>query len=263
MEAIRLNYHSALESEENDCHFWTDGKLVFYERNNIPLKNAHPEKMRCWRNFAYDDERVFLENKLLRGVSPNGFTILNDAFVKSSSHVITENGCVKVSNDSVVQTLDDGLWYGSSDVSAYGYIKIDNTIWYHAHWNDGLTKLTSVNAKYFISLHDGVLGMDDEKVYAFGKIVAGATAKDFRKIVDSIYCGYYISNGKLFFENKVIREASIEMVHIPNEVLKAQRSIRFLACDNRYYAGDVEVSYERFEKRLNSYKEVANNQHVD
>ncbi len=105
--------------------------------------------------------------------------------------------------------------------------------------------------------------MDDEKVYAFGKIVAGATAKDFRKIVDSIYCGYYISNGKLFFENKMIREASIKMVHIPSEILKAMRSIRLLVCDNRYYAGEIEISYERFEKRLNSYKEVANNQHVD
>lgn len=252
MESIILNCHSAVESEQNNCHFWTDGKFVFYERNNVPLKNANPEKMRCWRNFAYDDERIFLCNKLLRGVSPVGFMILNYSFVKTDSHIITENGCVRINNDSVVQTLDNGLWYGSSEVSTYGYIKIDNTIWYHAHWNDGLTKLTSVNASRFISLQDGVLGIDDKRVYAFGKIVAGASAKDFRKIVDSIYCGYYISNGKLFFENTMIREASIDMIHIPDEVLKAQRSIRLLACDNRYYAEEIEISYERFEKRLNN-----------
>ena len=263
MKSIKLSYHSVIESEENNCHFWTDGKFVFYERNNIPLKNAHPEKMRCWRNFAYDDERVFLRNKPLRGVSPVGFMILNYSFVKTNSHVITENGYVKVNNDSVVQTLDNGMWYGSSELAAYGYIKIDNTIWYHAHWNDGLTKLTSVNANHFISLQDRVLGMDDKKVYAFGKIVAGASVKDFRKIIDCIYCGYYISNGKLFFENKMIREASIDMIYIPDEVLKSQRSIRLLVCDNRYYAGEVEVSYEIFEKWLNNYKEIANKQQTD
>ena len=177
--------------------------------------------------------------------------------------VITENGCVKVNNDSVIQTLDNGMWYGSSELSAHGYIKIDNTIWYHAHWNDGLTKLTSVNAKHFISLQDGVLGMDDKKVYAFGKIVAGASVKDFRKIIDSIYCGYFISNGKLFFENKTIREASIDMIHIPDEVLNAQSCIRLLVCDNRYYSREVEVSYEIFEEWLNKYKGIANKQQTD
>ena len=189
--------------------------------------------------------------------------ILNYFFVKTSSHVITENGCVKVNNDSVIQTLDNGMWYGSSELSAHGYIKIDNTIWYHSHWNDGLTKLTSVNAKHFISLQDGVLGMDDKKVYAFGKIVAGASVKDFRKIIDSIYCGYFTSNGKLFFENKTIREASIDMIHIPDEVLNAQSCIRLLVCDNRYYSREVEVSYEIFEEWLNKYKGIANKQQTD
>lgn len=258
MEAIKLNCHSAIESEENNCHFWTDGKLVYYERNNIPLKNAHPEKMYVWINFAYDDKRIFLRNKLLRGVSPIGFLVLNHSFIKTNSHVITENGCVKINNDSIIQTLDNGVWYGSFELASYGYIKIDNSIWYHAHWNDGLTKLTSVNVNHFISFQDGVLGMDDERVYAFGKIVAGASAKDFRKVIDNIYCGYYISNGKLFYENQMIRGASIEKIHIPDEALKAKRSICLLVCDNRYYIGEDEVSSEIFEKWLNNYKGIAN-----
>jgi hypothetical protein len=91
MESIKLNYHSAIESEENNCHFWTDGKFVFYERNNIPLKNAHPKKMRCWRNFAYDDERVFLRNKPLRGVSPVGFMISSNPQLSSSASFLRLN----------------------------------------------------------------------------------------------------------------------------------------------------------------------------
>ena len=255
MKAIKLNCHSAVESEENNCHFWTDGKLVYYERNNVPLKNAHPEQMRCWGNFAYDDKRFFLQNKLLRGVSPKGFMILNHSFAKTNSHVITENGCVKINPDSIVRTLDDGAWYGSFELASYGYIRIDNSVWYHAHWNDGLTKLTSVNVRHFTSLQDGVLGIDDERVYAFGKIVAGASAKDFRKVFDSIYCGYYISNGKLFFEGRKVREASAEMsIYIPDEAIKAKKNIRLLVCDNRYFVGEDEVSYDIFERWLNNYK---------
>lgn len=254
MEAIKLNCHSAAESEKNNCHFWTDGKFVYYERNNVPLKNAHPEQMRCWKNFAYDDKRVFLQNMLMRGVSPAGFMILNDAFVKTDSHVITESGRVRINSDSIIQTLDDGAWYGDFDLMPRGYIRIDNSIWYQAHCTDGLTKLTSVNINHFISLQDGVLGIDDKRVYAFGKIVAGASAKDFRKIVDSIYCGYYISNGKLFHERTMIREASIDMIHIPDEVLKSRRGIGHLVCDNRYYSRENEVSYEVFEKWLDYYK---------
>lgn len=263
MEAIKLNCHSAIESEKNNCHFWTDGKFVYYERNNIPLKNAYPEQMRCWKNFAYDDKRVFLENKLMRGVSSAGFMILNHAFVKTDSHVITENGCVRIKSDSIIQTLDDGAWYGSFELASYGYIRIDNSIWYHSHWNDGLTKLTSVNTNHFISLQDGVLGIDDERVYAFGKIVAGASAQDFQKVYDSIYCCYYISNGMLFFENNKIREASPEMIHIPDEVLKAPKNIHILICNGKYYVNQDEVSYNTFEKWLNNYKGIANKQQTD
>ena len=110
---------------------------------------------------------------------------------------------------------------------------------------------------------DDVKRLDDKKVYAFGKIVAGASVKDFRKIIDSIYCGYFISNGRLFFENKTIREASIDMIHIPDEVLNAQSCIRLLVCDNRYYSREVEVSYEIFEEWLNKYKGIANKQQTD
>lgn len=263
MEAIKLNCHSAIESEDNNCHFWTDGKFVYYERNNIPLKGASADNMHCWGNFAYDDKRVFLQNKLLRGVSSSGFMVLNHSFIKTDSHIITENGCVRISKDSIIQTLDDGAWYGRFELASYGYIKIDDSIWYHAHWNDGLTQLTSVNVKHFISLQDGVLGIDDERVYAYGKIVAGASAKDFRKVIDSIYCGYYISNGKLFFEGHKIRKASIELIQIPKEAIKAKRNIRLLICENRYYVGENEVSYEIFGKWLNNYKEIANKQQTD
>lgn len=159
--------------------------------------------------------------------------------------------------------MDDSAWYGSFELASYGYIKIDDSIWYHAHWNDGLTQLTSVNVKHFISLQDGVLGIDDERVYAYGKIVAGASAKDFRKVIDSIYCGYYISNGKLFFEGHKIRKASIELIQIPKEAIKAKRNIRLLICENRYYVGENEVSYEIFGKWLNNYKEIANKQQTD
>lgn len=87
MKSIKLSYHSVIESEENNCHFWTDGKFVFYERNNIPLKNAHPEKMRCWRNFAYDDERVFLR---INPEKPDVPLNKNDAFQKVQKRRVQE-----------------------------------------------------------------------------------------------------------------------------------------------------------------------------
>ena len=67
----------------------------------------------------------------------------------------------------------------------------------------------------------------------------------------------------LFFENKTIREASIDMIHIPDEVLNAQSCIRLLVCDNKYYSREVEVSYEIFEEWLNKYKGIANKQQTD
>lgn len=254
MDIQKLKYHSPIECEENDCNFWTDGKLVYYQRNNIPLKNANHINMYVYGDYAYDDKRVFLHNKLLRSVSPRGFEILNHSFVKTDSHIITVDGCVRLQEDSIVEPLDSGLWYGDSRMRGRGYIRVDNNVWYYSHWNDGLTKLVNVNVDNFISLQDGVMGLDDKRVYAFGKIVAGASATNFHKVIDSIYCGYYISNGKLFYENTAICKASMDMIQIPEELIEEKRIIDLIVYNNRYYHGSYEVSSDLFEKWLKHSK---------
>lgn len=217
MTVQKIESQSIQESIENGSSFWTDGKNVYYRRNQVPLKNANPKNIWCWRDYAFDDKRVFLGNGLLRGVSPAGFCVLNHAFVRTESHVVTKGGVIKCSMADCVKVLDDGMWYGDKELSetyAKGYILVNEDVWYEGHWSQGLVKLSRVNAEKFVSLKDGVLGMDDERVYAFGKIVRGASAKDFKKIKDSIQYGYYTSNGYLYFEDTRMMQISFPIENI-------------------------------------------------
>lgn len=200
MRPIKLENQSAGECTEKGCRFWTDGINVYYLRNQVPLKGINPEKTWCWRNFAFDDRRIFLKNQLLKGVSSADFTILNHAFVRTQSHILTESGRIKCSITDCVKVLDKGLWYGDEELDGKGYILVNEEVWYEGHWS-GLVKLSRANSKKFTSLKDGVFGKDDERIYAFGKIVKGASAKDFKKIEETMQCKYYTSNGYLYFQD--------------------------------------------------------------
>lgn len=244
---IALTNRSAEECEQNDCPFWTDGTKVYYRRNNVPLKNIDPSKTFCWKNFAFDEERMFFENKLLRNVSPQNFVALNHAFVRTQSHIVTQSGVIKIDPNDTIEALDDGLWYeNSGDFYPKGYLRINDRIWYEFHWRDGLTSLSKVHSPHFRSLGDGVLGLDDERVYAFGKIVRGAKAKDFKKVLDSRVCGYYLSDGKLFFEDVMLLSAE------PEDLSFTEKSIRLelFICKGKFYKRGREITREQYEKHL-------------
>ncbi|MDO5062472.1 MAG: DKNYY domain-containing protein [Peptostreptococcaceae bacterium] len=244
---IALTNRSAEECEQNGCSFWTDGVKVYYGRNNVPLKNIDPKKTLCWKNFAFDDERFFIENQLLRNVSPVGFVVLNHAFSRTQSHIITQSGTIKIDPSDMVQVLDEGSWYeNSGDFYPKGYLRINDNIWYEVHWSDGLVKLKKVHPEHFRSLGDGVLGLDNERVYAFGKIVRGAKAQDFRKVLDSRSCGYFLSNKWLYFENEQIVPAKEEDLRFSeHEIIR-----ELIICKGRYYRRDREITKEQYEKWL-------------
>ncbi|MDO4712093.1 MAG: DKNYY domain-containing protein [Peptostreptococcaceae bacterium] len=245
---IALTNRSAEECEQNGCPFWRDDTKVYYRRNNIPLKNIDPDKTFCWKNFAFDEERFFCENRLLRNVSPKGFVVLNHAFVRTQSHIITQSGTIKIDPDDIVQVLDDGLWYeNSGDFYPKGYLRINDNIWYEVHWSDGLVKLKKVRPDHFRSLGDGVLGLDDERVYAFGKIVRGAKAEDFRKVLDSRSSGYYLSNKYLFFEDQQMVPAKEEDLSFTERSLTRE----LIICKGKYYRRDKEISKHNYETWLN------------
>ena len=213
-----------VDTQHNPTHYYLSEGTIF--RHNpkhieswediIPL-NLDPTSTEVLNDdFIKDNKRVFLRARLLKGVNPTHFSLINPLFAGNSKIIVTRYGKAKVEDPPSFSVCDDGQTPSpfSSEIDGYrcGYAVDKQGAYYFdesTSTQHALKIKSCKNPKALTSLKFSY-AKDDKNVYMEGRKIQKANPDSFR----IINRGYSTDGNHIFFHRYIVEGADLNSFEI-------------------------------------------------
>jgi DKNYY family len=132
-------------------------------------------------HFSSDAKHVFSGTKILRGVSPASFRVLNELYAIGGKKVHYSFGWVPTADYKSFEALDAGFWHGDYGIMFEGYARDKNGIWFYSLTIGKPRILKSADPESFKVLRCA-FARDARRVFSDGLPVPKADPASFKLI---------------------------------------------------------------------------------
>lgn len=134
-------------------------------------------------DFIKDKLRVYRMGTLLRGISPEGFHVLNPAYIGNHQVIYTPYGDAKIAHPESFEVLDGGIGRFGPE----GYGRDREFVYFFTYSTDTrhAVRLRGCKNPAAFSLLSGGYATDGEKVFYYQSVVKRADPKTFVALGDN------------------------------------------------------------------------------